>query len=375
MKFLLFVAMATMAFLGCSDDSDSGVTGNGNDDKDPSTLVPGLGGDDDKPSDDKKEEIIANFPTYLNAVLEADVYDNMYEVKSAGIVFVVGDSALASVDPKSAIEFEVKLSYDFFMDKAEITQAQYYAIMGDSTKLPPSYGQNGVWKSMAQPVGNITLYNALVFCNKRSELKGLEPVYTITGDKSSFTVAIDYSKNGYALPTSAEWEFVAKNIVAPDGNKDYEDAKYLVSGIGDEPVSQKEIEALNGFVGYLGNIKEICLSDNLVHSTDSLLNAGIVAFEVSEEKEFVVMGGSYQTRLNKIVPSYRSSLECYKQLEDVGLRCVIRTGDVSTEEKLEFVPPVVEPPVVDTIPEVEPDENDSTIVVPPVEDDSTVTEE
>ncbi|MDX9791532.1 MAG: SUMF1/EgtB/PvdO family nonheme iron enzyme, partial [Candidatus Kapabacteria bacterium] len=56
------------------------------------------------------------------------------------------------------------------------------------------------------PVENVTWINAVQFCNELSKLNGLEEVYTITG----VDAVADFSKNGWRLPTEAEWEYACK---------------------------------------------------------------------------------------------------------------------------------------------------------------------
>jgi formylglycine-generating enzyme required for sulfatase activity len=66
-----------------------------------------------------------------------------------------------------------------------------------------------------RPVGTISWRDMVVWCNAYSEKEGLDPVYTSDGTtvlKDSGDTAVDsavanLSKNGYRLPTEAEWEF------------------------------------------------------------------------------------------------------------------------------------------------------------------------
>lgn len=181
-----------------------------------------------------------------------------------------------------AYSYTVTLS-SFYISKYEVTQAEYFDVMGAN---PSGFPGN-----FRRPVERVSWFDAIEFCNRLSLLEGLNPCYSyIAGDidygrnpdhwpdgwntdyRKHRNVKCDWLVDGYRLPTEMEHMFAAKGGVPaqkdgtfahtfPGTNREAELGKYAWffknSGGNTHPVGSKLPNEL-GLFDMGGNVRNWC---------------------------------------------------------------------------------------------------------------------
>ena len=134
---------------------------------------------------------------------------------------------------------------------------------------------NSVYRDEDHPVENVSWYEAIVFCNKLSQMHDLQPVYSM--EENQYTniwgiiphhrmrywtlIKADTNANGYRLPTQTEWDYMYSKITQ-DNDFDMEEYAWVYTNSEDKthPVGSKKIDTL-GLYDFLGNVREWLYED------------------------------------------------------------------------------------------------------------------
>ena len=146
----------------------------------------------------------------------SDTVTKEYEFRMSKMVLIQGGSFQPSQN------YQVLIT-DYYMSNYQISQLEWQMVMeGNNNNISPNPSLSFVNEN--NPVDMVSWYDVIVYCNRRSIMEGLEPIYTRNGntnpnmwgtvpesdDNTWDSIQFDISKNGYRLPTEMEWMFAAR---------------------------------------------------------------------------------------------------------------------------------------------------------------------
>lgn len=199
--------------------------------------------------------------------------------QTAGFVRV-NAGALPAVSPLGSLPVRA-----FFMAKTEVTWGEWQTVRTWAAAHGyPDLASTGRGEGEHHPVTFVTWYDAVKWCNARSEKEGRIPVYSINGmvyRTGRVSPDINSQANGYRLPTEAEWEFAARGGglsrgYAYSGSDDLNEVGWFFSNNPSNRLHEVGMKKANelGIYDMSGGVWEWCESAHPSLANERILRGG-----------------------------------------------------------------------------------------------------
>lgn len=193
----------------------------------------------------------------------------------------------------------------FWIMTHEVTQDQYRGVM----KRGPSYFAG----KRNHPVEKVRWRDAVIFCNRLSAHDGRDSCYT----RRDGTYTLDITRNGYRLPTEAEWEY-ACGLSEMTGEQVRRYGWYAAnSGLRTHAAGGLAPNRF-GIYDMLGNVWEWCTDWYAPYAQEPVVDP--VGPSTGEAR--VVRGGGWWSVAGELDAGHRSFTRPDYHFKFLGFRCV-----------------------------------------------------
>jgi len=231
------------------------------------------------------------------------------EIFFPDMVFIKGGTFNMGSSQKTSLKVQVS---SFYIGKYEVKNKEYWSYDPDHRARAEDPSSENF------PAGGVSWFDAVKYCNWLSLQKGLQVCYVIHGSD----VKIDISRNGYRLPTEAEWEYACRGGTKTSyywGNNlngDYCWSREN-SGLNVQPVGQKKPNKF-GLYDMAGSVYEWC-NDVYGSYQQGFLKDPII---IQPGNYRVCRGGNYLNSGDFCKSYYRHNMDPNEKEQGTGFRIV-----------------------------------------------------